>query len=145
MGGHGTLETMNWTSVLILVAVFVVFFLLKRLGQISARDAQAHLKSGALLIDVRTAGEFSSGHLPNAINLPLDEIEASLPRRVQDKNQVLLLHCQSGMRSGMAKKKLNRLGYTSAFTKPPRMAFSFRSFIVSLVPPLIHPLYSTSS
>jgi rhodanese-related sulfurtransferase len=106
---------MNWTSVLILVAVFVVFFLLKRLGQISARDAQAHLKSGALLIDVRTAGEFSSGHLPNANNLPLDEIETSLPRRVQDKNQVLLLHCQSGMRSGMAKKKLNRLGYTSAF------------------------------
>ena len=64
---------------------------------------------------MRTAGEFGSGHLPNTINLPLDEIESSLPRRVKDKNQVILLHCQSGMRSGVAKKKLNGLGYANAF------------------------------
>jgi phage shock protein E len=106
---------MNWTIVLILVAVFAVFFLLKRSGQISSSDARAHLKNGALLIDVRTAAEFSSGHLPNAINLPLDEIESSLPRRVKDKNLALLLHCQSGMRSGMAKTKLGVLGYANAF------------------------------
>jgi phage shock protein E len=68
-----------------------------------------------LVVDVRTAGEFSSGHLPNAINFPLDEIELSLPRRVKNKNQVLLLHCQGGSRSGAARKKLNGLGYNSAF------------------------------
>jgi rhodanese-related sulfurtransferase len=38
-----------------------------------------------------------------------------LPRRVRDKNQALLLHCQSGMRSGVAKKKLKALGYANAF------------------------------
>jgi rhodanese-related sulfurtransferase len=68
-----------------------------------------------LVIDVRSAGEYSSGHLPRAINLPLDDIEVSLPRRVRDKNQALLLHCQSGMRSGVAKKKLKALGYANAF------------------------------
>jgi rhodanese-related sulfurtransferase len=34
---------------------------------------------------------------------------------VTNKSQVLLLHCASGMRSGMAKSKLNKLGYTNAF------------------------------
>ncbi len=106
---------MNWPTVLIIIAVFLVFFLFKRPGQISSKAAQAHLNSGALVIDVRTPAEFNSGHLPNAINLPLDEIESSLPRRVKDKDQVLLLHCQSGMRSGTARKKLLALGYANAF------------------------------
>jgi phage shock protein E len=88
---------------------------MKKSGQISAPDALAHLKNGALVIDVRSPGEFNSGHLPNVINLPLDEIETALPRRVTDKNQVLLLHCQSGMRSGTAQKKLNGMGYANAF------------------------------
>ena len=73
------------------------------------------MKNGALLIDVRSPAEFNSGHLPNAINFPVDNIENALPRRVKDKSQVLLLHCQSGMRSGMAKDKLKGLGYANAF------------------------------
>jgi phage shock protein E len=106
---------MNWTIPFISAAAVVVIFILNRAGQISARDAQAHLKNGALVIDVRNPGEFNSGHLPNAINLPLSKIAGDLPHRVEDKNQVLLLHCHSGMRSGMAKKKLRSLGYTNAF------------------------------
>ncbi len=106
---------MNWTFLLIIAVVFVVVFSIKGAGQISVKDAQAHLKNGALVIDVRTAGEFSSSHLPGVINLPLSEIESTLPQRVTNKSQVLLLHCQSGMRSGMAKSKLNKLGYTNAF------------------------------
>lgn len=112
---HVNFETMNWTTTLIIAAVVAVIFMLKKTGQISAKDARAHLKNGALVIDVRSRGEFSSGHLPNAVNIPLDEIETALPRRVKDKNQVLLLHCLSGTRSGMAKNKLKSLGYASVF------------------------------
>ena len=107
---------MNWTEEIIILAIVVILYLIwKRAGQISSGSAMEHLKNGALLIDVRSLAEFNSGHLPNAINLPLSEIETALPRRVKDKNQVLLLHCQSGMRSGVAKAKLKGLGYTSAF------------------------------
>ena len=106
---------MNWTTVFIVVAILAVFLILKRTGQISSKNAREHMKSGALVIDVRTPGEFNSGHLPNAINLPLDEIETALPRRVKEKNQALLLHCQSGMRSGVARKKLIALGYANVF------------------------------
>jgi phage shock protein E len=106
---------MNWITTLVIAAVVAVIFTLKKTGQISAKNARAHLKNGALVIDVRSRGEFSSGHLPNAVNIPLDEIETALPRRVKDKNQVLLLHCLSGTRSGMAKSKLKSLGYANVF------------------------------
>lgn len=106
---------MNWTTALIVLAFFVLLYLLKRVGQISAQDAQRHLQNGAIVIDVRSPAEFNSSHLPSAINLPLDDIEVQLPRRFANKNLCLLLHCQSGMRSGVAKKKLQALGYRNSF------------------------------
>ena len=106
---------MNWTTAIIIMAIVAVVFMIKKSGQVSTKDALEKLKTGALVIDVRSPGEFSSGHLARAINIPLAEIETAVPTRVPDKNQVLLLHCASGMRSGMAKSKLNGLGYRNAF------------------------------
>jgi phage shock protein E len=106
---------LNWTAILVILAVIALAYTLKRARQISAADALEFLKNGALVIDVRSVAEFTSGHLPQALNLPLDEIEILLPRSVKDKNQVLLLHCQSGMRSGVAKTRLKTLGYANVF------------------------------
>jgi phage shock protein E len=106
--------TMNWILILILVVVGLVF-VMKQSSQISAKTAAAYLKSGAMAIDVRSPGEFSSRHLAQAINIPLDEIETTLPKQVKDKSQVLLLHCASGMRSGVAQRKLKGMGYANAF------------------------------
>jgi len=106
---------MNWTALLIFAVVVVVVIMVKRAGQVSTSDALVYLKNGALVIDVRTPGEFNAGHLASAINLSLDQIETGLPQRVPDKNQILLLHCQSGMRSGMAKSKLKVMGYEHVF------------------------------
>ena len=106
---------MNWTDVLIAAAILAVILAYRRSGLISIKDAKAYLKAGAAVIDVRTAGEFVAGHLPIAVNLPLSEIETNLARRVKDKNQVLLLHCQTGARSGAAKKKLIALGCPHVF------------------------------
>lgn len=106
---------MNWPLLLILGLIVTGVLLLKKTGELSTNAALAYLQQGALVIDVRTPGEFNGGHLASAINIPLDEIATELPRRVPDKTQVLLLHCASGVRSGMAKSKLRRLGYTQAF------------------------------
>ena len=106
---------MNWTDLLILAAILVVFFAFRRSGQVSVKDAQAYLKQGAQVIDVRTAGEFIAGHLPFAVNLPVSEIETNVTRRVKDKDNVLLLYCQSGARSDAAKRKLLAMGYSNAF------------------------------
>ena len=106
---------MNWTILLFFAAALLLVIVLRRAGLISAQAAREHLRNGALVIDVRTPGEYAAGHLPKAIHLPLDGIETTLPKRVPDKNTVLLLHCQSGSRSGMAKRKLQAKGYTHAF------------------------------
>ncbi len=103
------------TFLIVLAVILLVFFLLRRSGQVAAKDVPAFLQDGAIVIDVRSAAEFNSGHLPKAINIPLDTIETALPRRVKDKNCILLLHCQSGMRSGIARKRLQRIGYARAF------------------------------
>ncbi len=100
---------------LIVGGVIAALFLLKRMSFVSAEVARQYLQHGALVIDVRSPEEFRRGHLPNAVNIPLGELGESLARRVKDKNQVLLLHCLSGGRSGMAKSKLKRLGYANAF------------------------------
>jgi rhodanese-related sulfurtransferase len=106
---------MNWIDILIALALLAAFLIYRRTGLISINDAQSYLKNGAMVIDVRSAGEFVARHLPIAVNLPLSEIETNLARRVHDKSQVLLLHCQSGARSGAAKKKLISLGCPNAF------------------------------
>jgi phage shock protein E len=106
---------MHWTPLLILLAIVVAFTLVKRLSQISAKTARSYLQQGALVVDVRTNAEFQAHHLPHALHVPLNELEQLIARRVKDKNQVLLLHCQSGTRSQVARRRLVQLGYTHAY------------------------------
>lgn len=111
----GKLKIMMWTNLLIVIALLAIFLLVKRSGQVSAKAAGEYLRNGAVVIDVRSAGEYTAGHLPQATNIPLSEIEAVIGRKVTNKSQVLLLHCQSGVRSAEARKKLKALGYAHAF------------------------------
>jgi len=106
---------MSLTTALLLIAVMAAFLVYNHSGQISSRAAKAYLRNGATVIDVRSAGEYTGRHLPNAVNLPLSEIEALILRKVRDKNSVLLLHCQSGRRSGLARRIVKGLGYTNAY------------------------------
>ena len=103
---------MDWIIGVITVVLLVAYIFLRRSGQISAEAAVAHLKHGALLVDVRSPAEYSTGHLNGAINMPMQQLDSLIGSQVKDKDQVILLHCQSGARSGMAKNRLHALGYT---------------------------------
>jgi phage shock protein E len=106
---------MKWTILLVAVAFLILVLRLKASSTLPPATAREHLKKGALLVDVRTVAEFSAGHLTNAVNIPLDQVQQELPRRVPDKGQVVLLHCRSGRRSGSAEQQLRALGYTNVF------------------------------
>lgn len=106
---------MNWIGLLIVFGVFIILLVLKRASLISAAAAQDMLRKGAVIVDVRSPDEFSGRHLPNAINIPLDQISSALPRRFPDRTKAILLHCQSGTRSGIARSQLRKLGYAKAF------------------------------
>jgi rhodanese-related sulfurtransferase len=72
-------------------------------------DYAALVKSGALIIDVRTPGEFNSGHIKGSINIPLDDIR-NKTEELKKKNKVIITCCRSGNRSGMAKSMLESAG-----------------------------------
>jgi phage shock protein E len=103
--------------ILALVAVCAVLLaqMLKAGDILSQEDALKKLHAGALLIDVRTTEEFKSNSLSSVINIPLDVIKTGITNYVTNKSQVILLHCRSGRRSGIAEEELRSLGYTNTF------------------------------
>lgn len=60
-----------------------------------------------LLLDVRTKDEYANGHIPNSINIPLDQID----QYQKNKDKVLYVYCQSGARSEQAVAILKANGY----------------------------------
>ncbi len=68
---------------------------------------------GSILLDVRTAEEYRSGHIPGSINIDVDSI-TEIRKRVPDKNTHIYTYCQGGMRSNRAVKALKAMGYTEA-------------------------------
>ncbi|MEV6527325.1 rhodanese-like domain-containing protein [Longispora sp. NPDC051575] len=66
----------------------------------------------ALVVDVRTPGEFDTAHIPGAINLPLDQVDPHLQRIVADAGGTLLLVCQAGTRADACQRKLAAGGLT---------------------------------
>lgn len=74
----------------------------------------ALLSPDTVLIDVRSPGEFASGHLDGALNLPLDQLQQRIASAVPDPNRDLLLYCASGARSAFGCSVLHQLGYHQA-------------------------------
>lgn len=106
---------MNWVLLLSLAVMALAIFLLRKLALISAPEACQHLRGGAVIVDVRTPEEFAQRHVPGAINLPLSRLPGDLLRRISDREQVLLLHCQGGGRSAMAQRLLRAEGFRRAY------------------------------
>lgn len=83
--------------------------------KISMSEGIKRMKSDEnfILLDVRRADEFATGHIPGAVNLPNEQIgKAEIPS-LPDKNQTIYIYCRSGNRSKLAADKLLALGYTN--------------------------------
>lgn len=72
------------------------------------------LSAGAVLIDVRSAGEFGAGHIEGALWLPLERVHLDIANVVPSFNQPLILYCRSGARSGRACAIVAQMGYDNA-------------------------------
>ena len=84
--------------------------ILKRLfGPKEKVDYQALLAAGAIVIDVRTPGEFNSGHIKGAINIPVDNIRSKVAE-LKKKGKPVITCCRSGARSGVAAGILKQNG-----------------------------------
>lgn len=77
-------------------------------------DYAALVKQGAVILDVRSKGEYAGGHIRGSVNIPVDQLNNNTGR-FSDKNKVIITCCASGNRSGMAKRILNAKGYTQVY------------------------------
>lgn len=89
-------------------------FLRKIFGLGPKTDFSELIKQDAIILDVRSKGEFFGGHVKNAINIPVDQLSNNLSK-LKDKNKCIVCCCASGMRSGTAKRILESQGYKAVF------------------------------
>ena len=73
-------------------------------------DAEAQ---GITIVDVREADEYAQGHIPGAVNVPLNNL-GGITKAAPDKTDPLYVYCQSGVRSSRACKRLKSMGYSNA-------------------------------
>ena len=83
--------------------------------QVNAEEAATMMEeeNGYIILDVRTAQEYSEKHIPGAINIPNETIGTEDIPELPDKEQLILVYCRSGNRSKQAAEKLVKLGYTN--------------------------------
>ncbi len=65
----------------------------------------------ALVLDVRTAGEFAAGHVPGARHLPLDRLPERLEELAPWRERPVVVFCRSGQRAARAAALLQRAGF----------------------------------
>ena len=70
------------------------------------------IAQGAIIVDVRSKGEYAGGHVKGSLNIPLDQLDYNL-KNFKSKEQPIITCCASGMRSGSAKGLLKSKGYTN--------------------------------
>lgn len=76
----------------------------------SSVDFAELVKQGAVILDVRSKGEYSGGHIKESLNISVDQLQKNL-HRLPDKLKPIITCCASGMRSSSAKGILKSSGY----------------------------------
>jgi phage shock protein E len=97
---------------------FLSFCLLLVIGLMPFARGETNVASRAVMetnrvyvIDVRTEGEWKTGHIQNAILIPYDQIKERIVEVTTNKSASIALYCRSGRRSRIARESLQKLGY----------------------------------
>jgi phage shock protein E len=91
----------------------MINFLKNLLNPGPALNIEELLQKGAVIVDVRTEGEFRSGHAKGSINIPFDKLNKSLSKL--NKNKPVITCCASGMRSESAMSILKKNGFLEVY------------------------------
>jgi phage shock protein E len=86
----------------------MIFYFLQKLFSKKV-DYKQMMADGAIIVDVRSAGEYSSGHIDKSLNIPLDQLGRQV-EKLKKLNKPVITVCLSGTRSGMAASELKQAG-----------------------------------
>lgn len=114
---------MDINPFILIAAAVAAFFAARAMRgeRIDGQTARELVEAGAQLVDVRTPGEFSAGHIDGALNLPLQTLGSQLDRL--DRNRPVVVYCRSGSRSGMARRMLTNAGFSEVHNLGPMHAW----------------------
>jgi molybdopterin/thiamine biosynthesis adenylyltransferase/rhodanese-related sulfurtransferase len=85
-----------------------------RIPEVDPAEVRDQLGNGAVVLDVREAEEWSTGHIPGAKHVPKSFLESRIEGSAPDRDQHVILYCQSGNRSAWAARTLlDDLGYSN--------------------------------
>ena len=107
------------TGLLVALAAVTFYELRQRLHgatHVTAADAVRLINKGALVIDVRKPEEFEKGHIVNARNVPLEQMQKGDDAINKQKSKILLAVCADGSSAGRAAGHLRKAGYENAFS-----------------------------
>jgi rhodanese-related sulfurtransferase len=105
----GSHTDMSNLPLIVAIALFGAWIVMTRMGKLAPSEAKRLVSAGALLVDVRSPSEFSSGHINGAKNIPVQDVERRARELAKDKD--VIVYCASGMRSASAARTLKRLGF----------------------------------
>lgn len=91
------------------IAAFTAENLLQKLFKVYYWNEMDKISEDDILVDVRTVAEFEKGHIPNAVNIPLDSIRERMSEI--DKNKNIYIYCWGGQRGYLAQRILKQNGY----------------------------------
>lgn len=81
---------------------------------IKSEEIEGMIANGAIILDVRTKGEFEEGYIPHAINMEIGEMSEEEIEKL-DKEKTYILYCRSGGRSSRASQMLDFLGFKNVY------------------------------
>lgn len=113
----------NWHLILTLVVILALLFLepyllklsgIKMVGPLRVTQLVNH--DSAMILDVCTRKEFSEGHIPDALNVPLSDLANEAGGKLgKEKGRPVIISCRTGNRAKGAAKKLARLGFKDIY------------------------------
>lgn len=116
--------TWIWALVIVVVVYLAANFVVRRVAPFSSSlsseslDELVSKRDGSIcLLDVRSVEEYRGGHIPSAINIPHDSIAARPPRVAKDST--IVVYCDTGSRSFVARRVLRRLGFANVVNFGP--------------------------
>ena len=100
-------------SIVLLTSLMLIAALATAEDHISPEAFITMKHSERLLIDVRTLAEYSEGHIPTSVNMPLNDIPKSVERLSDFKNFPIVVYCHSGQLANEAIAMLQDNGFTN--------------------------------
>ena len=99
-----------------LVAAYELRLRATGVTNVSTTDAVKLINKSAIVVDVRSADAFASGHIANARNLTLAELEKNPDALKKNKSKIVLTVCDAGTEAGRAANTLRKAGYENTFS-----------------------------